>query len=458
MDDLCSYRGRLWLAAVGIALAMWTSGCDPSAPPADGSDRDARAQPNPNILPRPLSTQEVLAPRLDAGAAAHGEGDGGPRDGGPRDGGPRDGGAPDAALLPPEPLSPEAALPSDRPRFADLSGVTLKARWIWQRVPGPAAVPGVASGALEAAREEVALRWRIELSEAGRMRVAFDSPALPLPRGAELHGRVEHLGHVALWPDRTRYRIVPVGALRTTLSERRVDVTPLSASKPEDKGAGKRLGLLTRKVELRSALATLRLELAEAPEAGRGAVALCRALVEIAGVDPRTPACAPADLVLFAEIAWIDGGGIGFEVESLSRTAELVLTELLMPPPGARLVLRGLPEPSGDALLSRAQLAAFRDEAAPPPPRPADPLAPAEGVLAQNHSDLLLYLLLDGVAVTTVRPWKERHVVGPRPGRYSAQWRSFLGELITDARDVELPTRIGHGVRDAGAPESADAG
>ncbi|MEZ4311698.1 MAG: hypothetical protein R3F14_27010 [Polyangiaceae bacterium] len=32
-----------------------------------------------------------------------------------------------------------------------------------------------------------------------------------------------------LWPNSTDYRVVPAGALRTLLAERRIDVTPLAA-------------------------------------------------------------------------------------------------------------------------------------------------------------------------------------------------------------------------------------
>jgi hypothetical protein len=47
----------------------------------------------------------------------------------------------------------------------------------------------------------------------------------------------------------------------------------------------------------------------------------------------------------------------------------------------------------------------------------------------------------------------ERYVIGPPRGRYTAQWRTFLGEGVEPPSAVELPARLVHGGADAGAPD-----
>ena len=69
-----------------------------------------------------------------------------------------------------------------------------------------------------------------------------------------------------------------------------------------------------------------------------------------------------------------------------------------------------------------------------------------------------LYVLLDGVPVAATPPWADRYVIGPRPGRYGWQWRSFLGDLIDKPTEVQLPARITYGAVDAGAPPGTDGG
>ncbi len=64
-----------------------------------------------------------------------------------------------------------------------------------------------------------------------------------------------------------------------------------------------------------------------------------------------------------------------------------------------------------------------------------------------------MYLLLDGVPVVAVPANSERYVIGPQRGRYSVQWRTFLGERIAPPQTVEMPARLSYGGADAGAPD-----
>ncbi|KYF61220.1 hypothetical protein [Sorangium cellulosum] len=433
---------RARVAAAGLLLAAG-AGCEPSRhPPVDPVE--AGASPNARILPAPLasetpdlldaSTAEVSAKLVsdDYGRLVMSE----------------------ASQHSPLPLAPAAPLPEDTLAPRELPGVALEAAFRWRDVPQPPKAPQLAAAGLQAAQAVTDLTWKIELAETGRMRVQFTSRALPLPSGSELRARHDVHGEVLLWPGLTQYRVLPPGALRTLLGERRIDVTPLSTGSARPIGEGKRLDVDVRKVEMHASLGALYLELGRIPEAGEGGPLLCRALLEILGVDPKSPECVAGEVPLHASYAWQGGGGVGFEVTSVARRTDLVSTDMLMPPPSAAYAAAGLPSAQGGVFLSRDELAAIRTE---PLPLPAsvDPGAPGEGFVAVNQTDALLYLLVDGIPAVAVPPMSERYVSGPQRGLYVVQWRTFLGESIEPPQTVEMPARL---VRSAADGDAADGG
>jgi hypothetical protein len=176
------------------------------------------------------------------------------------------------------------------------------------------------------------------------------------------------------------------------------------------------------------------------PEAGAGGMLLCRALVEMAGVDPSSNECKPEEIVLFAALDWIDGGGIDFEATSIERRTDLSPGEILVPPPGAEATAEGLPEAPDGVYLTQTELAAFRSK--PIPEIKAGPGAPADGLIAENGRDYLMMLWLDGVPVAGVAPQSQRYIVGPLKGRYVAQWRTFLGEHVEEPATIEIPAVV----------------
>ena len=239
------------------------------------------------------------------------------------------------------------------------------------------------------------------------------------------------------------------------MGERRVDVTPLAPGSQKTQGEGKRLGVATRKIELSSALGSVKLELGKLPEAGDGGPLLCRALVELAAVDPRTSACQSGEVPLAAVYVWQDGGGVSFEVTRIDKQSALAANDLLVPPPLAQFVATGLPASDG-VFLTREELAAFRTAPMTLPPI-TDPSVPGEGFMAVNKSDVLSYLLVDGVPAVAVQPGREQYVIGPPRGRYIVQWRTFLGERIEPPRIVEMPGRFVTGASNAPDAGTADA-
>ncbi|WP_437569774.1 hypothetical protein [Sorangium sp. So ce542] len=427
------------IAAIGLLLAA--AGCEPSRQqPADLVE--AGASPNARILPAPLANEapDLLdASTVEASAKLASD----------------DYGRlimSEASQQSPLPLSPATPLPEDAPSARELSGVTLEAAFRWRDVPQPPKAPEVAAAGVHAAQRLTDLSWKVDLTETGRMRVQFTSRALPLPPGSELRARHDVYGEILLWPASAQYRVVPPGALRTLLGERRVDVTPLSAGSARPVGEGKRLEVDVRKVEVHASLGALYLELGRMPEAGDGGPLLCRALLEILGVDPKSPECVAGEVPLYASYAWQSGGGVAFEVTSAVRRTDLLSTDLLMPPPSSAYAAAGLPSAQGGVFLTRDELAAIRTE---PLPLPAsvDPGAPGEGFVAVNQTDALYYLLVDGIPAVAVPPMSERYVAGPQRGRYVVQWRTFLGESIDPPQTVEMPARLVRSGADAGAAD-----
>ncbi len=440
---------RISILSAAILLIICSgSGCDPSAPQSP-SGADAGISPSASIRPH-LLHDPPEAGALEAGL---------PQQDSERDASLKPS---DAAPPPPKPLRANQALDEELPSTVEPSGVRLSARWLWSALPEPAQSPERSTEGIEAARALTALEQRFDISATGRMRVEFVGRGLPLPPKTELRARHERYGALLLWPAQKHYRPIVAGALRNLYGERRVDVSPLAKATVRDEGDGKRLGFETRKLRLSGGIGQLALELAEVPEARLGAALLCRMMVEMVGLHPSSQACrGDKTLPLAAQLFWKTDpkakADISFEVTSVTRHAELSSAKLAFPPRRARFVPSGLPGAPGGVLLNKSHLQGLRSSGtnAPDPPEPG---APKEGMVASNQSDLLLYLLLDGIPVAYVRPWRELPVAGLRNGRYTVQWRTFLGEMVGPVAQRDLPAKIVYGSLDAGVPSKPDGG
>lgn len=429
---------------LAAALVALVAACgDTSVPAVDGGvEQDAS-------IPSPIATEPPEPLGTDAGS--------------PNDGGiiglPADSSGrliiPDAGAVPPEPLRADSALSPEAPGSKDLAGFSLDAVFRWRDVPPATKLAETSNDGLKEANRLTSLAMRVHMADGGRMRIEFASRALPLPAGTELRARADRWGHLLLWPNSTDYRVVPAGALRTLLGERRVDVTPLAPGQIKATGDGKRLGLTARKIEVTAPLGTLRVELGKVADAVDAAPLLCRSFMEMVGVDPKTPACQSGEVPLFASWSWVDGGGIAWEATAITKRTDLLAGDFVIPPAGARYAASGLPIAPGGILLSKDELSAFRTGPLPSPSPPAS-LAPGEGFIAVNQTDTLLYVLIDGVPVALVPAQSDRYVIGTTRSRYSVQWRTFLGEKILPAATIEMPARfvIG-GPPDAGAPDAS---
>jgi hypothetical protein len=434
--------GTLAVLAVCALIAPMATGCEPtSVQSTDAGTTDAGTSPNASILPVPLATE---APdTFDAGADAAVQAklaDSAGRM------------VADASAPPPEPLRPDRPLPPEAASSKEVGGLSLEGVWRWRDVPGPPKAPEVSVEGLREAQRVTGLGWKIDVTDTGRMRIEFASRALPLAERAEIRARSDRYGAMVLWPNSTEYRVLAPGALRTVLGERRVDVTPLTSAAALPQGEGRRFGIPTRKIELGSSVGALKLELAKASEAGDGGPLLCRALVELVAIDPKVPACQSGEVPVSATYVWHNGGGVSFEVTSLVRRSDLAASTFLIPPPGAKYAVAGLPEAPSGIFLSRDELAAMRTSPLVLPP-PTDKGVPGDGFVVVNQGDIAMYFLLDGIPVVAVPPGAERYVVGSPRGRYVAQWRTFFGDRVVPAYPLEIPARVTYGSVDAGAPD-----
>ena len=132
----------------------------------------------------------------------------------------------------------------------ELSGYALQAIVRTGEGPGPTRTPELNAGAVETARRKTEARITLTLSQ-GRARFVL-SGGFVLPQGTEPSGRgQDSFGHILLLPGEDSYRVVPPGALRALLGERRLDVAPVSHANVGPGGEGaRRAGVPARRVEV----------------------------------------------------------------------------------------------------------------------------------------------------------------------------------------------------------------
>jgi hypothetical protein len=391
-------------------------------------------QPSPNasILPAPLaSAAELSAPSGQSGAPAT-ESSGRIATGDPEP--------------PPEPAPADQPLPEDALGARDSAGYTVEAAFRWADVPPPSPE---ATGTLREAVQRLELKVVIDLVSAGRMRFVLDSGGFSLPRHTELRARARYYGHVLVWPDERAYRVVPAGSLRALLGERRADVAPLLRAVLRPAGNGLFLGHRTVQTELETSLGVLSIEQAAIPGSNAGEL-LCRLLVELIGAEPSNDACRPERVPLYAQYRWAGGGSIVFIATAVGDRRDAITPAVTVPPAQARWAPGELPA-SEATLLTIDELARLKPRPARNPPGGAR--GGGEGVTAANETNLLVYLLLDGVPVAWLAPRSRQRIVGPPPGKYQLGWRDFFGSAVTQPGPVDLPgfVRVGTPEPDAGS-------
>jgi len=297
----------------------------------------------------------------------------------------------------------------------------------------------------------------VELS-AGRTHLRLGPRAFALDEGDELVGDRRRAGWLLV--RNAGYRVVPPGALRPLLTERRIDVMPLA---PGRLGAGVEASVLGRPavrhtvttaygvlqldqivfaakpavapkdagVEVGAPLASASVAASVVPplppaptvESGLDGAgeALCRALLELVAAEQTLggPPCFADRVPARAEIVFARGGGIVLEATSL-REAPFPRALLGFPRRGSKLVVEPLAEPLGWPLPDLLTLRAKGE------PGPLELGAPV---------GLPRVALIDGVAVFV----HGTQTLSLRAAHYQLEWRTPLFEMVEPLVEVGVP-------------------
>ncbi|HEV8247758.1 MAG TPA: hypothetical protein VGP93_18415 [Polyangiaceae bacterium] len=386
-----------------------------------GRSRPAEPSPNASILPAPLASEsEARSESSDAGNGV------------------RDAGS-DAGVLVPVATREDRALGEDV-EAKDLTGLSMEARWRWLDVSLPSRLPEANAEAIERARAKLEFEFDIDLASTGRMRLLLGSDAFVLPRGSELRASAELWGHALIWPDQSRYTVVPVGALRAVLNERRSDVVPLAHTKAQPLAPGEVLGVATERKQILTPLGKLDLDQTHSAGSALGGMLLCRFLLELGGADPESSVCAPELVPLRAEYTWAEGGRAAFEVVKWSRGTLLDADRLMVPPSRAGFARGEMPQAGAPLLVPTPELLRFRLRPVTRTERSAPPIK--EGLLVVNRGELAGYLLVDGVPVLRSAPRSDDVTLFLVSGTYSVQARDFLGTVNVAQSMISVPARV----------------
>ena len=406
-----------WALAIGAPIAL--ASCKTPLGSPEGTP-DATASPQASAMPAPLAT-----PTTTASAIIVATPEGGPA---------------------PVSLRGDVALGPDT-LARETVGYTLSAVIKLSDLSGPPRTFEVNSGGLEAARKKTELRLAIDLSPS-RMRVALLGNGWVVAPDTELRARSDHYGHIVVWPGGLTYRPLAPGALRALLGERRFDVAPMT---PADivlkEDVGKRIGIRTRKVEVATRAAKATFEVGRLPELGEGGILLCRVLLDLMNAPPSSTVCGDGELPVRAELRWTARGSIGFELTGVLKKADMPTAALFVPPSGAAFSDSPLAAAGMQAMLSPADLAAFRIG---PIELPPGPHVNGADLSVANSTDQLRVLHLDGIPIAWVAPGARDSVQGLHRGRYIVQWRTFLGESFEPPATQSVPGAVQIGGVDAG--------
>jgi hypothetical protein len=360
-------------------------------------------------------------------------------------------------VVPPQPMRPdEAPAPDAPPKEPTHEGskevppamytLTLALRSS-DVAPPPKGVELSAAG-VEAARRDGEPSLVVDLTP-GHVRVVLQD-GFVLANGTELRVRSDLYGYVVVSPDGASYRVGATGSLRAILGEGLFDVAPSSLAEVVARGEGaRRLGRVTRRIEVTTRAAKGSFDLARIPELGDSGRLVCRMLLDLMSAGPATPVCGDGDLPLHVELKWSAqparaagariAGVSTFDAVDLVRRTDLLPPSFLTPPPSAAFMRAGDEVTGSHVFLTHADLAALRVGGAEPPGHPGE--GPAVLSL-HNSTDELRYVWLDGVPLAWLAPGGRLDVSGVPHARATVQWRTFLGDAIDPGQTVSLPTMV----------------
>jgi hypothetical protein len=344
----------------------------------------------------------------------------------------------------PAPLRGDERLGAD-PAGRDAVGYSLSAVFHPADLIGPPRAPEVNAAGIDAARKRTELRLAFDLT-ASRLRVSVVGTGFVLPPETELRSRIDRLGHVVVWPGGTTYRPLPPGALRALFGERRFDVAPMTSAEitPRDEPA-KRIGIKARKVDVTTRAAKATFEIGKLVDLGEGGILVCRMLLDLINAQPPPAMCTTDEVPVRAEIHWTSHGSLSFELTGVLRKTDVA--PIVVPPSAASYSAGAPPASAVHPMLTPTELAAFRIGPVDMPP-PGQ--VTSEQLVVWNPTVQLRVLYVDGVPVAWAAPGARDTLIGLQRGKYTMQWRTFLGDAV-DAPFVQtVPGVVEVGGADGG--------
>ena len=126
--------------------------------------------------------------------------------------------------------------------------------------------------------------------------------------------------------------------------------------------------------------------------------------------------------------------------------------QLAAPPANVLFTTTPLPFEAGHALLGPTDLATLRTSAVDVPLPDGGAASADRSLVLVNATDELRLAWLDGIATAWLSPGESLRVLGLTRGRYSIQWRTFLGDAVEAPQPVVVPGSSKMGDADSGAP------
>lgn len=399
-------------------LLLGLLGCESSSPRS--TERPSEPSPNATLVPAPLLSGERLLPEVKASRNPPAK--------------PRSQRQEDPVVVPFNPLVAPAAEPVIQRK--NVATMVLEAAFSWPDHHSRARFHGLAPSAQKAVLQATERRVVIALRSNGALQVTFTSEAFPFPSGVRLQARHANFGHLLVWPDATRYRVLAPGTLRNLFSEGRADAAPLLNVAEVLQPTDRRLGLPARVSQLETPRGNVRLTQVQTTAAGLGGPLLCRLLLELLLIAPSTTTCVEDWVPVRADFTDPDGAKLAFAVSTLERRPESP-PSINVPPVGGRFLTSDLPRRATPSFIERTALAALK---------PGDRFATLVAVNANYGAG---YLLLDGVPVAFVAPRARIKVPGLPKGHYHLELRGFFGNVQIE-QHTELADRAWLGPTDAG--------
>lgn len=350
------------------------------------------------------------------------------------------------------PLIAGEALPPDASGEGEAYGVELLFELRHRNVPPPPVHLGANANAIANAQNASVGVMRVTLGS-GRARTRFGARAFAMDDGWELRADRRRGGAIILFSQAgaPSYRVVPTGALRPLLAERRIDVVPLGPTHLASLGdAPPHFGRPVTRTRVTTAWGSLDLDQIVAQPSQKTVTAskadarpdtdaeqqglegageaFCRSLLELVAADRAASGqpCAASMIPVRADISYVHGGGLLIDATSM-RDGPIARADLAFPPP-----------------LARSSIAAFGE--------PKFPMASSESLLAirgkgesvsldlVDKSPAPRVALIDGVPAYLLPAGGDARV-SLHAGRYVVEWRTPLGEIVERAIELDAPGR-----------------